>query len=130
MIGLAVTTALFAVAYRIFQGDGGSFGIKKGSIELSVLPARTKLIADSSKFLSDKKGTTDTVEISTAKAALVFSPPSNIRRSPNGEIICSVTSKGAIRLYDETNGWYTTDACGLMGVIRKDQISFDPNSIK
>lgn len=57
-------------------------------------------------------------------AAFVFAPPSNVRASPNGTIICSVRSATTINLYGQSNGWYKTDACGTMGFIHHSQIRF------
>jgi len=121
-------------------GDGGR--AEMGDLlRVEVPPARIEF--DSSESLPEENTETDTVpeddaaqgtsdasvETSEVAVAIVFDPPSNIRATPNGRILCSVTSKGSIRIYDETNGWYRTDACGTMGVIHKSQISFDPNSI-
>ena len=61
---------------------------------------------------------------STAGAAIVFAPPSNVRATPNGAIICSVRSVTSINIYGSTNGWYRTDACGSMGYIHHSQIRF------
>ncbi|MGK7873606.1 MAG: hypothetical protein AB4426_09940 [Xenococcaceae cyanobacterium] len=59
-----------------------------------------------------------------AGTALVFAPPSNVRATPNGTIICSVSSVRAINIYGSTNGWYQTDVCGAMGYIHRSQIRF------
>jgi hypothetical protein len=56
--------------------------------------------------------------------ALVFDPPSNVRKTPNGEIICSVREKRAVDIYGLVDSWYKTDVCGSMGVIHSSQISF------
>lgn len=67
---------------------------------------------------------------SSAGAAIVFAPPSNIRESPNGRILCSVTRKATIKIYGSTsvndkNGvWIYTDVCGSMGVIHSTQIKY------
>ena len=62
--------------------------------------------------------------ISTSGAAIVYDPPSNIRSSPNGSILCSVTSKGAIPIQGKQGDWYRTDYCGNAGFIHKDQLKF------
>ena len=61
---------------------------------------------------------------SQAGAAIVFDPPSNVRMSPNGAILCSVKRKTTIDIYGSSGSWYNTDVCGTMGVISGDQIRF------
>jgi hypothetical protein len=61
---------------------------------------------------------------SQSGAAIVFDPPSNVRVSPNGAIICSVKRRSTINIYGSVGSWYKTDACGTMGVISADQIRF------
>jgi hypothetical protein len=60
--------------------------------------------------------------------ASVFAPPSNVRKSPNGEILCSVSQKKLINLYGTIGSWYYTDICGSMGVIDASQISLQATS--
>ncbi|MEB3215808.1 MAG: SH3 domain-containing protein [Nostocales cyanobacterium 94392] len=54
-------------------------------------------------------------------AAYVFAPPTNIRNAPNGEIICTITKKTSINVYQKQNQWYYTDLCGG-GYIHQSQI--------
>lgn len=61
---------------------------------------------------------------SQSGAAIVFDPPSNIRVSPNGAILCSVKRRTTINIYGSVGSWYNTDVCGMMGVISADQIRF------
>jgi len=61
---------------------------------------------------------------SRAGVATVFAPPSNIRTSPNGEIICSIRAVKTINIYGYRNGWYKTDACGESGYINESQVRF------
>jgi hypothetical protein len=61
---------------------------------------------------------------SQSGAAIVFDPPSNVRVSPNGAIICSVKRRTTINIYGSVGSWYKTDVCGTMGVISADQIRF------
>lgn len=56
--------------------------------------------------------------------ATVFAPPSNIRKYPNGEILCSVKSRTNINIYGSIGEWYYTDACGQLGVIHSSQVRF------
>lgn len=62
--------------------------------------------------------------ISSSGTAIVFDPPSNIRSTPNGGILCSVTSRGSIPIQDKEGDWYKTDYCGSPGYIHKGQIKF------
>jgi hypothetical protein len=61
---------------------------------------------------------------SRSGAAIVFNPPSNVRVSPNGAIICSVKRRTTINICGSVGSWYKTDACGTMGVISAGQIRF------
>lgn len=61
---------------------------------------------------------------SQAGAAIVFDPPSNVRRSPNGEILCAVQKKTTINIYGSNGGWYKTNVCGSMGFIHGEQLKF------
>ena len=55
--------------------------------------------------------------------SLVFDPPSNIRATPSGQVICSISEMSVISVYAEPkNGWYLTQACGGVGWIHKSQI--------
>lgn len=66
-------------------------------------------------------------------SAYVFAPPSNIRVSPNGAILCVVRNKQYIKVLEPRseewrnwNGWYVTDYCGgREGFIHKSQVGFD-----
>ena len=66
----------------------------------------------------------DAPAISTSGAAIVFDPPSNIRTTPNGSILCSITSKGTIPIQGRRGDWYETDYCGSPGYIHKGQVRF------
>ncbi|WP_017302925.1 hypothetical protein [Spirulina subsalsa] len=62
-----------------------------------------------------------------AWVALVVDPPSNVRSSPNGPIMCVVRSRQTINIYGNASNagdWYYTDACGSMGLIHHSQIRF------
>ena len=62
------------------------------------------------------------VDIAKAGAAIVIAPPSNIRVTPNGDVICQVTQMQAINVYNAQNGWYETDFCGIPGYIHISQV--------
>ena len=57
-----------------------------------------------------------------AELAVVFAPPSNVRTSPNGPILCTLEQTGSLNIYGSTDSWYYTDACGPFGVIHSSQI--------
>ena len=61
---------------------------------------------------------------SNSGVAIVFDPPSNVRTSPNGAILCSVREKTTINLLGAEGSWYKTDACGTIGFIHADQLKF------
>jgi hypothetical protein len=64
--------------------------------------------------------------ISKTGVVIVFDPPSNIRKYPNEEILCSVREKKTINIYGSTGSWYWTDICGTMSVIDSSQVTFQP----
>jgi len=53
-----------------------------------------------------------------------FAPPSNVRATPNGNIVCSVRTRQAINIYGREGQWYLTDYCGGRGYIHEGQIRF------
>lgn len=61
---------------------------------------------------------------SLARVAIVFDPPSNIRKVPDGEILCSIQTPTNINIYGSIGSWYHTNICGTMGVIHSSQIKF------
>jgi serine/threonine protein kinase, bacterial len=64
------------------------------------------------------------IAASPASTAVVYAPPTNVRESPDGKILCSINKKVTIKTYGVTGLWYKTDACGAMGVIYADQLKF------
>lgn len=62
--------------------------------------------------------------VSSAGAAMVFDPPSNIRVTPNGAILCAITSRSTIAIQGQEGDWYRTDVCGSPGYIHRGQIRF------
>ncbi|BFM38485.1 SH3 domain-containing protein [Synechocystis sp. LKSZ1] len=55
--------------------------------------------------------------------AVVIAPPSNVRNTPNGAIICTLSRRISITVYQKEGLWYYTDACGG-GYIHQSQIRF------
>ncbi|BAQ59788.1 hypothetical protein GM3708_193 [Geminocystis sp. NIES-3708] len=60
--------------------------------------------------------------------AVIYAPPSNVRATPNGQILCSIKTVTAIDTYGYSNGWYITDVCGKNGYIHESQIRFQSTS--
>lgn len=63
-------------------------------------------------------------------SALVYDPPSNIRITPDGELLCTINQPTNIKVYGYAGSiykgtrevkWYFTDVCGSMGVIASTQ---------
>lgn len=54
----------------------------------------------------------------------VPNPPSNVRYSPNGPVQCVIRAPRWIGIFDYSNGWYRTDACGSTGFIHESQVSW------
>lgn len=61
---------------------------------------------------------------SEAGRAVVFDPPSNVRATPNGAVLCSIRSRQTINVYGKTGQWYETDYCGGNGYIHQGQLRF------
>ena len=59
-----------------------------------------------------------------AGKALVFDPPSNVRATPNGPVLCSIRSRQTINVYGRSGQWYETDYCGGNGYIHQGQLRF------
>lgn len=58
------------------------------------------------------------------ETAFVPKPPSNVRLTPNGTILCTLTSRMTINIYGNQGEWFYTDACGSMGLIHSSQLQF------
>jgi hypothetical protein len=71
-----------------------------------------------------RNGSTAEEPTSNRRLALVIDPPSNVRETPNGDIICALPRRTTINIYNPTGSWYRTDACGQMGFIHNSQIQF------
>jgi len=57
-------------------------------------------------------------QLDPASDGLVFDPPSNVRVTPNGQILCKITTKRRISIWNDKvggNDWYATNACGSKG---------------
>jgi len=58
---------------------------------------------------------------------VVFDPPSNVRSSPNGSIICTIRELTAIETSGGVvgDGWLRTSFCGRSGVIHRSQVLYE-----
>jgi cytoskeletal protein RodZ len=56
--------------------------------------------------------------------AQIVDPPSNVRRQPNGTVLCQIPTTTMIRISNRQGDWYQTDACGEQGYIHKSQLKF------
>lgn len=99
---------------------------------------KDKLAREKEKLANEKKALekqkkeaaeNDQVE-EEAFEATIIDPPTNIRLSPNGTVLCVIRQKTQITILGDTgiedkNGtWYYTDACGREGVVHSSQIRF------
>lgn len=71
------------------------------------------------------------VQNPNSRTAYITDPPSNIRATPNGTIICVARTRGTVvnilgstGVTDNNGTWYYTDYCGKQGVIHSTQIKF------
>lgn len=91
---------------------------------------KQKLENDRQALEDKNKDTTPTPKPPASTTATVIDPPTNIRLSPNGTILCVVRQRATVNILGSTgvsdnNGtWYYTDACGRQGVIHSSQIRF------
>lgn len=86
-------------------------------------------LEDERKALEEKKKQTPPPPPSS-RTATIIDPPTNIRLSPNGTILCVVRQRTSVNILGSTNvsdnngTWYYTDACGRQGMIHSSQIRF------
>ncbi len=85
----------------------------------SAIPSEGVAIASETEDLAPSSNADEATQM-----ALVFDPPSNVRATPGGSILCSVDASTYINIYGNSGSWYETDACGEMGVIDISQIQF------
>jgi hypothetical protein len=69
--------------------------------------------------------------VSSGRWAYIIDPPSNVRATPNGRIICVIRQRnapvsilGSTGVTDGNGTWYYTDACGVRGVIHSSQFRY------
>jgi hypothetical protein len=101
------------------------------------LDEEKKKLENERKDLENKKKQTPlptvlpSVQNPNSRTAYIIDPPSNIRATPNGTIICVARTRGALinilgstGVTDNNGTWYYTDYCGRQGVIHSTQIRF------
>lgn len=106
--------------------------------EQEKLEADRKRLEDERKALEDQKRQTPRPtatplppQPSGGRIGYIIDPPSNVRATPNGRILCVIRQRNApVSIYGSTgysdsNGtWYYTDACGVRGVIHSSQFRY------
>jgi hypothetical protein len=91
---------------------------------------KQKLEDERKALEAKKKEAAQTPKPADSRTATVIDPPTNIRLSPNGTILCVVRQRTTVNILGSTNvsdnngTWYYTDACGRTGVIHSSQIRF------
>jgi hypothetical protein len=92
---------------------------------------RQKLEDERKALEAKKKEAATPPKSSSSSTAAIIDPPSNIRSSPNGAVLCVARTRGTIvnilgstGVYDNNGEWYYTDYCGSRGVIHSSQIRF------
>jgi hypothetical protein len=90
--------------------------IKSLKLSFSLISLKLLLVVQSSPLSAQQ-----------AQRAVIFAPPSNVRATPNGRIICSIKAVTTITIYGYNNGWYETDTCGNWGYIHQSQIQIQSN---
>ncbi len=62
--------------------------------------------------------------IALADVATTVNSGTNIKKAPNGKLLCRLSKVKVIEVLRFNNNWYSTNACGSLGVIHKSQIKF------
>ncbi len=99
------------------------------------LDAEKRRLEEERKALEAKKKMTPPPTIppptDNFRTAYVIDPPSNVRATPNGRVVCVIRGLntpirilGSTGVRDSNGLWYITDACGSRAVIHSTQIRF------
>lgn len=103
---------------------------KKGGKTLAIFTISDSPIYDGQEFVkSSQQSESDRNDTSWQGKALVHTPPSNVRESPAGKVICVIRQKktimiqGSTNITDDDGEWIRTNACGKPGVIHSSQIN-------
>lgn len=140
-IGLLIA-ALLAAMYLIFSLNNNQ-KTKEASVtaptESVVTPAQPAVVTAKpieatpmpTVPVAPVQGAVPAVTTQSVRTAYVYDPPSNVRTSPTGPILCVLSQRTNINVYGYAGvtwdnsrkvTWYSTDACGPMGVIAYSQI--------
>lgn len=104
---------------------------KKGSKTLAIFTISDSPIYDGQEFvkLSQQSKLDKEDETNWQGGAVVHTPPSNVRESPGGKVLCVIREKkmiivnGSTNITDDDGEWIRTNACGKSGVIHSSQIN-------
>ncbi len=117
-----------AVAEQKSGNDNAAQNLKQ---QQDKLEKEKQKLADERKVLEAKKKEAEQISPpADARTATITDPPTNIRLSPNGTILCVVKQRtivnitGTTNVSDNNGTWYYTDACGKQGMIHSSQIKF------
>jgi hypothetical protein len=101
---------------------------------------RQRLAKEKANLEKEKKQVADTknatppdvdTEIWNGDIWQVHNPPSNVRVSPDGKILCTISKKtkinlrGTSNIKDKNGEWLYTDVCGKIGFIHSSQIQME-----
>ena len=113
---------IYSQAHCYSANNAGSWTtFDDGSVHRPQSQATQNMLNEVCSYLASGPNVSSTA---TNQTAYVFDPPSNVRETPNGKILCSINKPTDINIYGHSGDWYYTDACGGSGVIFKDQIQF------
>jgi hypothetical protein len=103
---------------------------KKSGKTLAIFTIGESPAYDGQDFVkASEQSKADKNDTSWRGGALVHTPPSNVRESPGGKVICvirekkTVTVSGSTNITDDDGEWIRTNACGKPGVIHSTQIN-------
>lgn len=94
---------------------------------LRIIEERKQLEADRRKLETQKRSAGP---MPPSGSAMIIDPPTNIRLTPNGKVLCVVGSRTLVPIamspgiLDKNGVWYRTTACGTVGLVHSSQISF------
>lgn len=103
---------------------------KKGSKTLAIFTVGDSPVYDGQEFVKPSmQSEADKDDTEWKGGALVHTPPTNVRESPGGKVICVIREKkkiivdGSTNITDDNGEWIRTNACGKPGVIHSSQIN-------
>ena len=117
------------------KGNDKKKHLRKPNIRLTVIGAIIIFLAGlTSRWLTLNQS--PKLADKSIKLATVFDPPSNVRATPNGTVLCSIdnifqiTIDGPAKVDGYEGDWYYTNICdGTRGVIHASQLKFSSNKV-